>query len=93
MHSSASRIPRSSAAQQSTLECTKWSRLPGHSQIPPSGSPPLLGGVIDQRDEEPPVVVIGRVAAAVPAPDQVHELAVGVELALTDGAVADAHRR
>ena len=82
MHSSASRMPRSSADQHSTFECTKCSGSPAHSQIPQSGSRPLLGGMIDQRHQEPPVVVARRMAAAVPAPGQVDELAVGVELEL-----------
>ncbi len=34
MHSSASVMPRSSAAQHITFECTKCSGSPGHSQIP-----------------------------------------------------------
>ena len=57
MHSSASRIPRSSADQHSTFECTKCSGSPGHSQMPQSGSAQCSRGVIDQRDQKAPVVV------------------------------------
>src|SRR6185295_3778122 len=40
-----------------------------------------------------PVVVVGRVAMAVPAPALIEDLAVGVELELAGGRVAGAGRR
>src|SRR5206468_1140150 len=43
--------------------------------------------------QEAPVVVAGRVPASMPPPRQVHELPVGVELALARGVVARPRRR
>src|SRR5205823_196530 len=53
---------------------------------------PALAGHIHEVDDEAPQVVVGRVAARVPAPREVEQLAVGVELELTGRGVADAHR-
>ena len=59
---------------------------------PAVGFGPPLGRVVDQRHQEPPVVVARRVAAPVPAPRQVDELAVGIELELSGGVVPDPDR-
>jgi hypothetical protein len=57
------------------------------------GFVPSLRRVVDQRDQEAPVVVARRVAAPVRAPGQVDQLSVGVELDLPGGVVADPDRR
>ena len=53
---------------------------------------PALAGDLDQVDQESPVVVIWRVAALVPAPAQVDEGPVGVELELVRRRIADPDR-
>ena len=65
-----------------TFECTKWSGSPGHSQIPRSGSSHCSAAwsISDTRKRQSSS--LGRMPAAVPAPRQVDELSVGVELAL-----------
>ena len=47
---------------------------------------------LDEIQEEHPVGVVRRVAAAMPAPEEVHELSVGVQLELLRGSVAGADR-
>jgi hypothetical protein len=56
------------------------------------GLAPAFDRSFDEVDEEAPVIVIGRMATLVPAPALLHQLAVGVELKLADGRVADPHR-
>ena len=77
---SANLRPRSSADQHRTFEWTKCRGSPGHSQIPPVRLCALLGSVVDQREEEPPVVIAGE-WPAMPAPGQVDQPSVGIELA------------
>ena len=60
--------------------------------MPRSGSRQRSAAWSTSVDEEAPEVVVGRVAALVPAPGEVDQLAVGVELELPGRAVADAHR-
>src|SRR4051812_48352287 len=52
---------------------------------------PSLGGGVDEREEEAPVVVVGGAAHLVPLPRQVEEVPVDIELQLLGGGVADAH--
>ena len=53
---------------------------------------PALGGLVDQLDQEPPVVGVGGVPLPVPGPGQVQQLPVDVVLVLVGGGVADPHR-
>src|SRR5947209_9658577 len=53
---------------------------------------PPFRGVVDQRHQKPPIIVVGRMTAAMPAPRQVHQLAIRVELPLLGGVVADPYR-
>jgi hypothetical protein len=59
---------------------------------PPIGLAPPGDGRLHQPDEEPPLVVGRRVAALVPAPVEVEQFAVNVELELARGGIADPHR-
>lgn len=56
------------------------------------GFSPLVYGPVHQREEKAPVVVVGGVAPLVPAPGEVEQIAVHVELGLVRGAVSDADR-
>ena len=67
-------------------------RSAGEFPDSPVGLGAMLGGVVDQREQKPPIVIAGRMPAAVPAPGQVDQLSVGVELALRGGVVSHPHR-
>src|SRR5207248_3334389 len=73
----------------------------GVHEMPRAAAPlpdPLVGFApardrgLDELAEEAPFVVVGRVAARVPAPGEIEDLAEGVELQLVGGVVARAHR-
>ena len=67
-------------------------RLAPHLPDPPVGVGPQFDGPLDQAQEEPPVVVVGRAAPGVPLPAQVEELTEGVELGLLGRAIPDSNR-
>src|SRR5205823_5676491 len=67
--------------------------LAPHLPDPGVGLLPSLGGGVDQAEEEAPVVVVRRAASLVPAPRQLQEIAVHVQLELFGGGVADAYGR
>src|SRR5439155_17471474 len=54
--------------------------------------PPVCDRGLDDLAEEAPLVVVGRVAPHVPAPGEVEDLAVCVQLELLSGAVSHANR-
>ena len=65
-------------------------RLPSHLPDARVGVPPPLGGGVDEREQEAPVVVVGRAAHPMPLPRQVEQIPEDVELQLCGGRVADA---
>src|SRR5438552_613462 len=69
------------------------SRFAADLPDPPIGLGPALARGVDHLDDELPIVVVGRTAALVPAPCEVHGFPVHVELLLAPRAVADPNRR
>ena len=84
---------RSKATQAITLECTKCRRGPRTSQMPSSGSVPVLLEEPQQRAHQAPGVPVEGQARLPAERDRVDHLAVHVELALAHRGVADPHRR
>ena len=85
---------------QSPVECGPAHHLAVHEVLrlaadlpdPTVGFDPALGGEVHQLDDEAPEVVVRGMAAEMPAPAQVDQGAVGVELELLGGRVADPDR-
>src|SRR5205807_5540005 len=69
------------------------SRFAADLPDPPIGLGPALARGVDHLDDELPIVVVGRTAALVPAPCEVHGFPVHVELLLPPRVVADPNRR
>src|SRR5215831_8265583 len=87
---SARASPPSRAAQHMTFEWTKCRGAERTSQKPRSGSR-LFSMGLDDGHQKIPVVLFRSYATLAPAPGQLHDEAVHIELKLLTRAISDAH--